>query len=276
MQTIASAYPLTDTVLAQRLELAEANAGAAYVDARRRLEPEVGATHERISGVVALFDGRDSPLTQTFGLGLFDPLEPGDWDALELFFRSRDVDVCHEVSPLTGHDTLSQLGARGYRPIEVSTVLVQPIAALPAADPRFRVRQVAEDEAALWSRIAVEGWSTESPDLADFLAAFGRIVAEAEGVHCFLAELDGRPVAAGSLSLRGDVALLAGASTIPSARRQGAQLALLSARLRFAAGHGADLAMMVAQPGSASQRNAERRGFRTAYTRTKWRLAITS
>jgi hypothetical protein len=30
--------------------------------------------------------------------------------------------------------------------------------------------------------------------------------------------------------------------------------------------------MMCAQPGSASQRNAERHGFRIAYTRTKWRL----
>jgi hypothetical protein len=29
---------------------------------------------------------------------------------------------------------------------------------------------------------------------------------------------------------------------------------------------------MVAQPGSASQRNAERHGFRIAYTRTKWQL----
>ena len=30
--------------------------------------------------------------------------------------------------------------------------------------------------------------------------------------------------------------------------------------------------MIVAQPGSGSQRNAERNGFRIAYTRTKWRL----
>jgi hypothetical protein len=30
--------------------------------------------------------------------------------------------------------------------------------------------------------------------------------------------------------------------------------------------------MMGALPGSSSQRNAERLGFRIAYTRTKWRL----
>ena len=35
---------------------------------------------------------------------------------------------------------------------------------------------------------------------------------------------------------------------------------------------GCDLAMMVAEAGSGSQRNAERQGFRIAYTRTKWLL----
>jgi hypothetical protein len=30
--------------------------------------------------------------------------------------------------------------------------------------------------------------------------------------------------------------------------------------------------MMVAWPGTESQRNAERHGFRIAYTRTKWQL----
>jgi hypothetical protein len=50
------------------------------------------------------------------------------------------------------------------------------------------------------------------------------------------------------------------------------QGALLSERLRYARTHGCDLAMMVAEAGSESQRNAERKGFRIAYTRTKWRL----
>jgi hypothetical protein len=33
--------------------------------------------------------------------------------------------------------------------------------------------------------------------------------------------------------------------------------------------HGCDLAMIVVQPGSDSQRNAQRKGFRIVYTRTK-------
>jgi predicted acetyltransferase len=87
-----------------------------------------------------------------------------------------------------------------------------------------------------------------------------------------MAELDGKPVATGAMSINDGVALLAGASTIPEARRRGAQLALLYSRLRYAAEQGCDIAMMCALPGSASQRNAERQGFRIAYTRIKWQL----
>jgi len=43
--------------------------------------------------------------------------------------------------------------------------------------------------------------------------------------------------------------------------------------MRYAFEHGYPLAMMVTEAGSQSQRNAERQGFRIAYTRTKWRLA---
>jgi GNAT superfamily N-acetyltransferase len=73
------------------------------------------------------------------------------------------------------------------------------------------------------------------------------------------------------LAMHDGIALLAGASTKPAHRRKGAQLALLGARLAAARRHGCDLAVMAARPGSASQRNAERHGFRIAYTRLKWR-----
>jgi GNAT superfamily N-acetyltransferase len=68
------------------------------------------------------------------------------------------------------------------------------------------------------------------------------------------------------------VALFGGSATVPELRRRGLQAALVHKRMHYAFDHGCDLAMMVAQPGSDSQRNAERKGFRIAYTRTKWRL----
>jgi GNAT superfamily N-acetyltransferase len=75
------------------------------------------------------------------------------------------------------------------------------------------------------------------------------------------------------LCLHDGVALFSGSATLPTMRRRGLQTALLEARLRYAHEHGCDLAMMVAEAGSQSQRNAERRGFQVAYTRTKWRLS---
>jgi hypothetical protein len=95
------------------------------------------------------------------------------------------------------------------------------------------------------------------------------------GAHLFFVELDGRPIATGSLNIADGVAHLSGASTIPEGRKRGAQLALLEHRLRYAALQGCDLAAMGALPGSGSQRNAERHGFRIAYTRLKWRHAAT-
>ncbi|MBU2503138.1 hypothetical protein KJ682_17545 [bacterium] len=266
-------YPITDLNLARRLEDTEAAANIAFIEARRLLDPEVGAAHTRIAGVSAMFDGPESPLTQTFGLGLSGAHDAADFEAIEDFFLSRSAPVHHEVSPLAHPDTPAQLGARGYLPVEMSTVLVRPSSLPVAGQGNVEVREIGPEEGPLWSRIAGEGWSSESAELAGFIEAFGRIMAQAAGVHCFLAEIGGRPVATGALGLAGDVALLAGASTIPSARRQGAQLALLASRLEFASSRGADLAMMVAHPGSASQRNAERQGFRTAYTRMKWGLS---
>jgi hypothetical protein len=265
-------YPLTDITLAQRLEGAEAAANIAFVEARASLEPQVGAAHTRVAGVRAMYDGPDSPLTQTFGLGVFDALDTAEYDALEEFFLRRFAPVHHEVSPLAAPETLAQLSARGYLPVEMSTVLVRPASLPVAGSSQVEVREIRPDESPLWARTSGEGWSSESPELAGFVEAFGQVIVRAEGVHCFLAEIGGKAVATGSLCVAGDVALLAGASTVPSARRQGAQLALLAARLEFALSRGATLAMMVAHPGSASQRNAERQGFRTAYTRTKWKL----
>jgi len=180
---------------------------------------------------------------------------PGDWSG-----------------PFLSGDLLRLLTEREYRPIEYSTVLVQPIVGPSTPASVLTVREIDPAERQTWARVAGQGWSSESAELAGFVEAFGRIITNAEGVHCFLAERDGDAVAAATLCLHDGVALLAGASTIPSARRQGAQQALLDHRLHFARERGADLAMVVTAPGSASQRNAERQGFAVAYTRTKWKL----
>jgi GNAT superfamily N-acetyltransferase len=134
------------------------------------------------------------------------------------------------------------------------------------------VRVAADEEAALWSDVSARGWAHEHPEMQDFLQQFGAIAFAREQSVNFIAELDGKAGAAGTLCLHNGVALFGGAATVPEMRRRGLQAALLQARMRYAFERGYQLAMMVTEAGSQSQRNAEREDFRIAYTRTKWRL----
>jgi GNAT superfamily N-acetyltransferase len=183
------------------------------------------------------------------------------------------------VSPLAGVAALDLLCARAYRPVEISNVLYRRT---EKAEPQgfgkvdignIRVRVIGPEEAHLWTETSASGWSEEHPELKDFILESGGIAAARQESVCFLAEIDGKPGAAGMLCLHEGVALFAGAATIPELRRRGLQGALLEQRMCYASEHNCDLAMMVAEAGSNSQRNAERKGFQVAYTRIKWRLS---
>ena len=223
-----------------------------------------------------MYDGAASLLTQTFGLGMFQETTSADMDEIETFLRERGAPVFHEVSPLADASLLSLLNERGYQPIEFTSVMFRPVSPngddLPAPpDGKINVRIVGADEHERWAQTAAHGWS-EFTEFADQILELSRLSAKRAGAASFLAEIDGEPIATGGIGIYDGVVLLAGASTVPEGRRQGAQTALLGSRLRYAAERGCDIAMMCAQPGSTSQRNAERNGFRIAYTRLKWRL----
>lgn len=266
---------ISDKTLSKRLERTEARANADFVETRAQLEPESGAEWIEIGGACAMFDGPESPLTQTFGLGLFEDSAADHLDALERFFREREAEVFHEVSPMADQSLLSLLGERGYRPIELTSVMCRELidpADPPAAGSALKTRVIGAEEYESWARTSASGWVSEHADLADFMFNFGVISAQCEGAFPYIAELHGEPVATGMLFIYEDTCILAGASTIPEARRQGPQGALLRDRLRFAAERGCTLAMMGAAPGSQSQKNAQKNGFGIAYTRTKWQL----
>ncbi|HTE54028.1 MAG TPA: GNAT family N-acetyltransferase [Kofleriaceae bacterium] len=266
-----------DRDLSRRLERTEGAVGSTFIAARREVTPEIAACWHDFGGTYAMFDGADSPHTQTFGLGLFDPVTAGQLDAIEAYFSERGAPTTHEVSPLAGLETTALLVERGYRPIELSTVLVQPLAernVQPPADA-LRVRHLEPSRRDGWIEASVAGWATDAAT-AEMVRTIASIASANPAMMSYHVERDGEMIATASLGIHEGVALLAGASTIPSARQLGAQAALLAARLADARERGCTVAMMVTSPGSASQRNAERSGFRVAYTRTKWqRLAPT-
>jgi GNAT superfamily N-acetyltransferase len=238
--------------------------------------PESRATTLEVAGAKAMYDGVDSPCTQTFGLGLFGPVASADLDRIEKFFRDRGAPTYHEVCPLADASVVRLLNERSYQPFEFSNVLYQPISDFvsPSAiqDECVRARRIEPGEYGLWARTLADGWRDVAAEYMGSIADLELIEQHRSVSQCFVAEKNGAAIAAGSIHICEGITLFAGASTIPKWRKQGAQRALLAARLQYAAELGCDTAMIVAAPGSASQRNAERAGFRIAYTRIKWRL----
>jgi len=142
-------------------------------------------------------------------------------------------------------------------------------------NPTLSVRIVPASERETWASTAAGGWR-EFGEIADLMLDLMRVSVEREDSASFLVELDGAPIATASLAIHDRVALFAGASTVPEWRRRGAQRLLFESRRQFARNAGCELAMVSVEPGSSSQRNAERHGFRVAYTRTKWELSTSA
>ena len=107
-------FPFADLALARRIERAEGHANAAFVQSRVAVDPASGAAFLDVGGTYVMFDGVNSPLTQTFGLGVIDTPTAPLLDTIEAFFRERGAAVMHEVSPTVDPAVLALLSSRGY------------------------------------------------------------------------------------------------------------------------------------------------------------------
>ena len=260
-----------DRNLAHRLELTDAHGGVAFARAHAELFPESGATAAPFAGGWASFAGVDSPITQAFALGLVGPVEEDEIARMEEFFRSRGAATNVELCPYADPSIVEIFRKRGYTLVEFSNVFVRRLAAADAQssfDGAVRVRRPEPHEGRLWAETVARGFMPEgelSQTLVDVMATLAH---SAAGAY-FLAEVDGQAIGGGALIMHEGVASLGGASTLPAFRNRGAQTALLRARLAFAAEQGCELVMVTTMPGTASQRNVERQGFRVVYTRSK-------
>ncbi|MEK6325363.1 MAG: GNAT family N-acetyltransferase [Acidobacteriota bacterium] len=263
-----------DLALARRLEMTDALAGVEFARAWARLHSYKGEVFLPVAGGHAGFAGIDSPVTQAFGLGLNGPVTEADMEQMEEFYRSKDSAVNIETCPLADSSLLKLLNERGYRPIEYSNVFAIELSgddslASQDATGDVRVRRPAIDEVESYSLLVAKCFfeNTEiTPEYLDIIAS----PFHAAGAFFFIAEVEGVPAGGGMMSIHQGVASLGGTGTLPEFRNRGAQKALLLARLAEAAESGCDLAMVAANPGSGSQRNVERLGFRVVYTRTKF------
>lgn len=121
---------------------------------------------------------------------------------------------------------------------------------------RGRVPELVADRAAYGAVVAVEtaGWGRAPLDPAFVERGYVEYVRGVENREGFaiLATIDGVPAAAGRCRMYGEVARLAGAVTLPEARRRGACRRVLAARLALAETWGAALALARARPSTSA------------------------
>lgn len=258
---------LVDAAYSYRLESAEWLPSLDFVDRLARENPELGAAKQMVAGGWMTYAGPGSPVNHVVGMGLQGPVSSADLDQVEDFYRRRQASFCEiVVSPYAHASLVQQLGERGYRITEFNSVLVRRVYAAERFDTRgFDLLRVQPADALRWAEIIAQGFADLWPLPADFFVPF----ATPQNAICFLAYANGKPVggAGGSVFPEHGIAPLYGASTLPEFRNRGIHNALFRARLRAVAEAGCELAVMSTLPGSGSQRNAERNGFRLAYTK---------
>jgi hypothetical protein len=264
---------LLDTELARRLDEALTKEGAAYVEAWARTYPEAGAEMLTVGDGRALFTGVDSPVTQTIGLGREHEVTARDLDAIEAFFAERGAVTRVNVSPYAHSSLVEELGRRGYRVEEFENAMVRALVGSvdlmpPASGVGLEVRPSLPGELDEWAHVIARGFESLSSEQTptEIGLSLARLTPEIADVRPYVALIDGNPVAGASLSIHDGVATMFGDATLPEWRGKGAQTALLWARLRAGMEAGCDVATAGASPGSTSQLNMERLGFRVAYT----------
>ncbi len=268
-------HPLLSLELAREIETAEAEAAIACAERMQGLAE--GAAVEAVAGGYAIYCGANSPITQAVGLGLNGPVSKEEFDRLEEFYFSRKEPVRVETCPLADGTLIEHYRERGYHVNEFSNVMVRPVektgrAAIPEG---IEIQRVTDGEIDLWTLTVAQGFAEHFPVRQELLDVMRRF-ASGKNTECYLARFDGKVVGGATLAARGRIAGLFGASTLPAYRKHGVQTALLEKRMARAAELGCELAVSLAQPGSASQRNITRRGFRTLYTRVKFERAVVS
>ena len=259
-----------DTVLAARLERFAADDVRGFVRDAALLYPDSGADMLEVAGGVAGYLGQGSPANGAVGLGFAGEVTAAEIALVEAFFRSRSEQPIVAVCPLAHPSLASCLGSRGWVLGTFENVLVLDLASTdtwaPDADG-VEVREASgESELDAWALLAARGFSAPEPpaepELRLAVAASRRA-----GARFLYGVVDGEPAGTGQLEIDGDIAWLSGDSTLPHARRRGVQSSLQRARLVLARDAGCRMAVTESVPGSPSQRNMERLGFRVVYTR---------
>lgn len=216
---------------------------------------------------LAIYGGAECPVNETVGLGMFSPVAESTIEEIERFYHANHHASVIRVCPLAHPSLIEFTRQRGY---VLNGFSYRWILDLNSWEPRCevadsRVQMATKEEEMEWARVVAAGFADVDAVPVDQNLDLDRAFFRMQNSIPVLAFENGVAAAGGIVALGDEVAALFATSTRRSYRKRGLQTALLDWRLRFAKENGATIATIETEPGSNSQRNAERMGFRLAY-----------
>lgn len=264
-----------DKAFARRLESVEEMPQVMYARLFQKTRPDIGAAEEEICGGHMIFAGLGSPIGRVTGAGFDRPLNQEDIDRIEQFYRAHKAPSQVDLCPMHEPAVFEMFKERGYAIAELNNVLYRKLGTteksaeekFPPPPPGCEIRRSRLEEAEAAGAIVESAFFPDGAPEAyrGLIAPFYQM----ERALAFVASVEGRLVACGTglVIPEHKIFALCGAGTLTDCRGRGLQTALLRARMAAAAEAGCDYAAVVTQGGTTSQRNAERLGFRVAYSK---------
>jgi GNAT superfamily N-acetyltransferase len=234
---------------------------------RRSLRIEDGQLEMQTIGGATCFRDRSYASNYYNRVVGFSAMELEQLDACIAFHH--DLGKPSVLSLAKGNMTtqvMNTLQKKGYSPLQDSTsVFVLPCASYLPDNSSLHIRRAEPKD----METVVDLWTVEDEDKVS-----NEVIALRKEAHwvpefpIYLAQVDGEVAAMGSMFVKGNIAWLGNANTLPAFRQRGCQLALLNHRIGEAKRMGCDWAISDATMGTTSQRNLVRGGMAFGYTET--------
>ncbi len=238
------------------------NYEACSAEVLRRYTRATGGTCLEIAGGVAAYCDVGSPLSVVKGMQ--GAVGVAELRQIVEFYADRRMAAIVEIAPWVEEESASALAKLGF-----TKIATEDLMAREAADGGEDVFECTNAEE--WARMLALAFFGE---VTEEWMKIGRMVfAVSGGVNVGVWQ-DGVLAAGGNITNLDGVALFAGDGTIERYRGRGLQQTLIRGRMRRALAAGCGWFHCEVVPGSGSQRNYERCGFRLAYQRHHYQRAF--
>jgi len=253
------------------MEAAEEYGALSFARAVHDQHPRQGVAWEEFGGGHLIFVAKGAPVGRAHGLGFAGKVSAADIAKVEEFYFQRDAAAQVDVCPYADPSLFEAVNQRGFHVAEFNQTLarwIDPSESFTAAVAMdgIEIRQVRTEEAASWAALLSQiFFGDEAAQFQDLFTPW----AASDNPLC-LAALDRGSMVAGAGGVivpKHNMAAFFGAATLSEYRGRGIQAAFMQERMRIAQQAKCDLAVTLTMPGTTSQRNVERAGFRTAYTK---------